>query len=98
MLVSKTDKATVSYLFIGIKFSCINHFFVHFAVLKWGDEVEYMIIKFDDEKQTAKVSLRAIEILDELQEKELQDPTGVKSLWRPEYASYMVEGTPGKRK
>lgn len=65
-------------------------------VLKWGDEVEYMIIKFDDEKQTAQVSLRALEILDQLQEKELKDPNAVKSLWRPEYAAYMVEGTPGK--
>lgn len=66
-------------------------------VLKWGDEVEYMIIKFNDEKQTAQVSLRALEILDQLQEKELKDPNAVKSLWRPEYAAYMVEGTPGKR-
>lgn len=65
-------------------------------VLKWGDEVEYMIIKFDDEKQTAKASLRALDILNQLQEKELRDPDGVKSLWRPEYAAYMVEGTPGK--
>jgi len=56
-----------------------------------------MIIKFDDEKQTAQVSLRALEILDQLQEKELKDPNAVKSLWRPEYAAYMVEGTPGKR-
>lgn len=55
-----------------------------------------MIIKFDDEKQTAKVSLRALEILNILQEKELKDPDGVKSLWRPEYAAFMVEGTPGK--
>lgn len=65
-------------------------------VLKWGDEVEYMIIKFDDEKQTARASLRALDILNQLQEKELRDPDGVKSLWRPEYAAYMVEGTPGK--
>lgn len=55
-----------------------------------------MIVSFDDEKQTAKVSLRAVEILNILQEKELKDPNSVKSLWRPEYAAYMVEGTPGK--
>lgn len=65
-------------------------------VLKWGDEVEYVILRFDDDNQVAQVSLRADEILTKLQEKELQDPTGVKSLWRPEYAAYMVEGTPGK--
>ncbi|KAF5269270.1 hypothetical protein FQR65_LT02571 [Abscondita terminalis] len=65
-------------------------------VLKWGDEVEYIIVKFDHEKKTAKVSLRAHEILDILNEKERTDPKGVKSLWRPEYAGYMIEGTPGQ--
>ncbi|KAM3966577.1 glutamate--cysteine ligase [Aphomia sociella] len=65
-------------------------------VLKWGDEVEYIIVKFDDENQRATVSLRADELLPKLQEKELMDPQNVKSLWRPEYGAYMVEGTPGK--
>nr|XP_026484885.1 glutamate--cysteine ligase [Vanessa tameamea] len=65
-------------------------------VLKWGDEVEYIIVKFDDKNQRATVSLRADELLPKLQEKELEDPQNVKSLWRPEYGAYMVEGTPGK--
>ncbi|XP_073945249.1 glutamate--cysteine ligase [Choristoneura fumiferana] len=65
-------------------------------VLKWGDEVEYIIVKFDDENQRATVSLRADELLPQLQEKEQADPQNVKSLWRPEYGAYMVEGTPGK--
>lgn len=65
-------------------------------VLKWGDEVEYIIVKIDDDKQVAKVSLRARDILAELNEKELADPDNVKSLWRPEYGAYMIEGTPGK--
>ncbi|XP_052737128.1 glutamate--cysteine ligase catalytic subunit [Bicyclus anynana] len=65
-------------------------------VLKWGDEVEYIIVKFDDKNQRATVSLRAEEILPKLQEKEQADPLNVKSLWRPEYGAYMVEGTPGK--
>ncbi|XP_013193132.1 glutamate--cysteine ligase isoform X2 [Amyelois transitella] len=65
-------------------------------VLKWGDEVEYIIVKFDDENQRATVSLRADELLPKLQEKEHSDPQNVKSLWRPEYGAYMVEGTPGK--
>lgn len=65
-------------------------------VLKWGDEVEYIIVKFDDESKTAKVSLRAQEILAALNEKEHADPANVKSLWRPEYGAYMIEGTPGK--
>ncbi|VVC95437.1 unnamed protein product [Leptidea sinapis] len=65
-------------------------------VLKWGDEVEYIIVKFDDDNQRATVSLRADEILPELQKKEVEDPENVKSLWRPEYGAYMIEGTPGK--
>nr|XP_023017994.1 glutamate--cysteine ligase-like [Leptinotarsa decemlineata] len=65
-------------------------------VLKWGDEVEYIIVKFFDDKKQAKVSLRGHQLLLKLNEKELADPDGVKSLWRPEYAAYMIEGTPGK--
>ncbi|XP_006612129.1 glutamate--cysteine ligase catalytic subunit [Apis laboriosa] len=65
-------------------------------ILKWGDEVEYMLIKFDDEAKIAKLSLRAAEILKTLNEKEYNDPVNIKSLWRPEYGAYMLEGTPGK--
>lgn len=65
-------------------------------VLKWGDEVEYILVKFFHDKKEAKVSLRAEEVLTKLMEKEQNDPEGVKSLWRPEFGAYMVEGTPGK--
>lgn len=65
-------------------------------VLKWGDEVEYILVKFDHEKKVARVSLRASTVLNILQENEVKNPRNVKSLWRPEYAAYMVEGTPGK--
>uniref|UniRef100_A0A1A9W258 Glutamate--cysteine ligase n=1 Tax=Glossina brevipalpis TaxID=37001 RepID=A0A1A9W258_9MUSC len=65
-------------------------------VLKWGDEVEYIIVKFDDQQKVARVSLTARELLAKLNEKEHADPAGVKSLWRPEYGAYMIEGTPGK--
>lgn len=65
-------------------------------VLKWGDEVEYILVKFDDDAKTAKLSLRAMEILRILNEKENEDPDNIKSLWRPEYGAYMLEGTPGK--
>lgn len=64
-------------------------------VLKWGDEVEYIIVKFDDDKKEAKVSLRAHEILAVLNKQEIENPNAVKSLWRPEYGAYMIEGTPG---
>jgi len=73
--------------------------------LKWGDEVEYIIVNLDHQEKKARVSLRAKELLDQLIEPEEQmkdelQRTGkseveLSSLWRPEYASYMVEGTPG---
>lgn len=65
-------------------------------ILKWGDEVEYIIVDFNEEQQRARVALRAQDLLTHLNEKEAADPDGVKSLWRPEYGAYMIEGTPGK--
>ncbi|VDN05589.1 unnamed protein product [Thelazia callipaeda] len=83
--------------------------------LKWGDEVEYTIVQFDDDakkvdgliskiskakqiKGTVRVSLRSEEILGQLQAgEELNALLGTENrcLWRPEFASYMIEGTPG---
>lgn len=64
--------------------------------LKWGDEVEYMIIKFDHEKKTANVCLKAEKLLSILQQKEKEGNSDVGALWRPEFGAYMIEGTPGK--
>jgi len=73
--------------------------------LKWGDEVEYIIVKLDHAAKAARVSLRADELLgklivpEEKMKEEVADhgssSVELRSLWRPEYASYMVEGTPG---
>ncbi|KAH0549541.1 glutamate--cysteine ligase catalytic subunit-like [Cotesia glomerata] len=65
-------------------------------VLKWGDEVEYMLVKLNHEKKTAKLSLRSYELMLKLNEKEQADPSAVKCLWRPEFGAYMIEGTPGQ--
>lgn len=65
-------------------------------ILKWGDEVEYIIVRFDHERRVARVALKAQELLKILNKKEQADPSNVKSLWRPEYGAYMIEGTPGK--
>jgi len=77
----------------------------HGRVLKWGDEVEYIIVKLDHDSKKAKLSLKAKELLDVLivpeenykleVEKTGSSNIELPSLWRPEYASYMVEGTPG---
>ncbi|XKL66481.1 hypothetical protein PGB90_009901 [Kerria lacca] len=65
-------------------------------ILKFGDEVEYVILKVDHKNKIARLSLRGGEILKKLNAKEQENPENVNSLWRPEYAAYMIEGTPGK--
>ncbi|OQV17458.1 Glutamate--cysteine ligase catalytic subunit [Hypsibius exemplaris] len=69
--------------------------------LKWGDEIEYILVRFDDANQKAQLALRAPDLLPKLQEKEHKaietgETQALHSLWRPEYAAYMVEGTPGQ--
>ncbi|KAI3411749.1 Zn finger-containing GTPase- Activating Protein for ARF [Globodera pallida] len=66
--------------------------------LRWGDEIEYTIVKFDDEHKKVRVSLRAKDLLDALMANEdVNRSLGEEnhSLWRPEFAAYMIEGTPG---
>ncbi|EDO46274.1 predicted protein, partial [Nematostella vectensis] len=65
-------------------------------VLKWGDEIEYTLVKFDHENKKAYLHLKAIEYLDILQVEENTNPGKNPTAWRPEYAGYMIEGTPGK--
>merc|ERR1711971_1487870 len=65
----------------------------------------YIIVKLDHKAKAARVSLRADELLKQLiqpeermkEEEKLNGRSSVelRSLGRPEYASYMVEGTPG---
>ena len=65
--------------------------------LKWGDEVEYLIMQTDHSAQKTTLLLDAPELLEQLQEDEHAQPEGssVPALWRPEYARWMIEGTPG---
>ncbi|KAJ3323798.1 hypothetical protein HDV06_001168 [Boothiomyces sp. JEL0866] len=66
--------------------------------LLWGEEVEYCVVKFDDEKKTAKLYLDADEVLFKLMDLEKQSLSQglvFESSWKPEYARYMLEGTPG---
>ncbi|XP_005188300.1 glutamate--cysteine ligase [Musca domestica] len=64
--------------------------------LKWGDEIEYILVKFDERQKKAQVALKAQSLLDILNEKEETNPHACKALWRPEFGAYMIEGTPGK--
>jgi len=66
--------------------------------LRWGDEIEYTIVKFDHEQKKVRVCLRADDLLKRLQaQEEVNNMIGTenRALWRPEFAAYMVEGTPG---
>lgn len=48
--------------------------------MKLNFQVEYILVKFDDENKTAQVSLRAEDVLAKLNEKEMADPNGNFSL------------------
>ncbi|PVU87665.1 hypothetical protein BB559_001713 [Furculomyces boomerangus] len=73
--------------------------------LLWGDEIEYVVVEFDHENKKTRLVKHASEVIDKLQVAEMDylekkekglDATPPKSLWRPEFGSFMVEGTPGE--
>ncbi|XP_013104794.1 glutamate--cysteine ligase [Stomoxys calcitrans] len=64
--------------------------------LKWGDEIEYILVRYDEQQKKARVVLKSQALLEVLNEKEETNPHACKSLWRPEFGAYMIEGTPGK--
>lgn len=64
--------------------------------LKWGDEIEYILVKFDERQRKARVVLKSEALLEILSEREITNPCACKALWRPEFGAYMIEGTPGK--
>ncbi|XP_043366307.1 glutamate--cysteine ligase catalytic subunit isoform X2 [Dermochelys coriacea] len=58
--------------------------------------VEYMLVAFDHEHKKVRLSLTGEEVLHTLQEKGERVNPNHPTLWRPEYGSYMIEGTPGQ--
>ncbi|KAK4546775.1 Zn finger-containing GTPase- Activating Protein for ARF [Oleoguttula mirabilis] len=78
--------------------------------LLWGDEIEYLVVTFDDDKREVKLSLRQADILKALanDEKLLKQGGGVPELavghkksgktaptFHPEFGRFMLEATPG---
>ncbi|KAK4054100.1 glutamate--cysteine ligase [Microbotryomycetes sp. JL201] len=69
--------------------------------LLWGDEVEYMVISYDEANHNATLSLRQTEILQDLQrdgvDRTAQCPSKKACIpvFHPEYGRYMLESTPG---
>ncbi|KAH7691430.1 CRE-GCS-1 protein, partial [Aphelenchoides avenae] len=65
---------------------------------KWGDEVEFVIIKFDHAKKKVRVATKAHDLLDLLQAEQRvcskfhEGQNGAH--WTPEFAGYMIEGIP----
>ncbi|PBK73874.1 glutamate-cysteine ligase catalytic subunit [Armillaria solidipes] len=72
----------------------------HGDELLWGDEVEYMVVSFDDEAKNAKLSLRQTEILEKLSSivddicSDCDNAVPVPT-FHPEYGRFMLESTPG---
>lgn len=70
--------------------------------LLWGDEIEYIVVSFDDEHRNARVSLRQAEILDVLAKSARQTAdeapgiAGQMPTFHPEYGRFMLESTPGQ--
>jgi len=62
-------------------------------VLKWGDEIEYNLVKVDHETKSAQLLIDSKRFLDALhkQEEEGEDDAS----WHIEFGAYMIEGTPG---
>lgn len=63
--------------------------------LKWGDEIEMFMLKFDEENKNAYLLCKAKDILHILQEAENANPGKTETAWRPEMTEYMIESSPG---
>lgn len=62
--------------------------------LKWGDEVEFLLVKLDSEGKVVKLLFKQ-SILDELL-KDNEKSTDVECDWRPEFGCFMIESVPKK--
>jgi glutamate--cysteine ligase catalytic subunit len=64
--------------------------------LLWGDEIEYVLVSYDHAHKRVRLNLSGHDVLQPLHAPELADAASAPSLWRPEYGSFMIEGTPGQ--
>ncbi|MGH0182767.1 UNVERIFIED_CONTAM: hypothetical protein FKN15_010903 [Acipenser sinensis] len=60
------------------------------------NQVEYMLVAMDHNSHKVRLVLSAGDVLHALQEKGENTNPNHPTLWRPEYGSYMIEGTPGQ--
>ena len=76
-------------------------------VLLWGDEIEYLVVAFEEARRKVRLSLRQADILEALAKDEALCKQGgcVPDLQSvplngdplPEFGRFMLEATPGKR-
>ena len=55
-------------------------------------QIEYTLVVLDHDAKKPQLSLVGPQILQTLQRPETDDPDNHHTKWRPEYASYMIEG------
>ncbi|MCJ1227825.1 Zn finger-containing GTPase- Activating Protein for ARF [Toensbergia leucococca] len=79
-------------------------------VLLWGDEIEYLVVAFEDERRKVKLSLRQADILEALANdgdlcehggcvpdlQTVHKTADTLPVFHPEFGRYMLEATPGK--
>jgi glutamate--cysteine ligase catalytic subunit len=65
---------------------------------KYGDEVEYSLVKFDHKETRVYCLLKAQQVLAKLMHSSKHEDGSSKpeTLWSPEFANFMVEGLPGR--
>ncbi|XP_065323634.1 glutamate--cysteine ligase-like [Gordionus sp. m RMFG-2023] len=73
--------------FINLYHKCKNRKTPSFL---WGDEIEYMLVSFQDEQRNARICLKCEYILS----KNLKSKNNSKLILHPEFGSYMIESTP----
>ncbi|KAH9383747.1 hypothetical protein HPB48_025513 [Haemaphysalis longicornis] len=63
--------------------------------LLWGDEVEYMLVRFDHARRQVQLLLRGADIMRVLNERELHAaPSPSLCKWHPEFGAYAMEAVP----
>ena len=60
--------------------------------VKWGDEVEYSLIKFDHKAKRCYLLLKSEKLYPILSSPEKRGEENLSSLWRYETCRYMIEG------
>jgi glutamate--cysteine ligase catalytic subunit len=63
---------------------------------KYGDEVEYSLVKFDHKEKKVFCLLKAQTVLNSLARQSKLDNNKIETLWSPEFANFMIEGLPAR--